>query len=138
VRLRPAIGLLALVGTGISAYLTAVHYAHTAPICTSGGCQAVQRSEWATLGPAPLALLGLLAFLTVLGSAALGGRLAALAGYGVSVAAAIFAGYLVVVQIRELHATCVWCVASDSIWLLLAGLTALRVLRNNDPSGLYT
>jgi len=132
VRLRLAIGALAFVGTGISAYLTAAHYAHTTPICTSGGCAIVQRSEWATLGPAPVALLGLLAFLAVLASAALGHRLVALGGYGVSVAAAIFAVYLVAVQTRELHAVCVWCVVSDAIWLLLAVLAATRVLRNND------
>ena len=34
-----------LVGAGIAAYLTYVHYAHIAPICTSGGCEKVQRSK---------------------------------------------------------------------------------------------
>jgi uncharacterized membrane protein len=132
VRLRLAIGGLALVGTGVSAYLTATHYAHATPICTGGGCAIVQRSEWATLGTVPVAALGLLGFLAVLASAVLGHRLVVLAGYGVSVAAAIFAVYLVGVQIRELHAVCVWCVVSDAIWLPLAVLTAMRVLRNND------
>src|SRR5581483_4682239 len=68
-RLRLTIGSLALVGVGVSAYLTATHFADAAPVCTSGGCEIVQRSQWATLGPAPVALLGLLAFLAVLGSA---------------------------------------------------------------------
>jgi uncharacterized membrane protein len=138
VRVRAAIGALALVGAAVSAYLTATHYAHTTPICTSGGCEVVQRSQWATLGPAPVALLGLLAFVAVLGSAALRHRLAPLAGYGVAVVGAIFAVYLVAVQARELHAVCVWCVVADAIWLLLAGLTAVRVLRNNDLSELCT
>lgn len=126
--LRPAIALLALVGIGIASYLTATHYAHTAPICTGGGCEAVQRSDWATLGSVPISVLGLAAFVAILASALFRVRLGALAGYGVALAGSIFAVYLVGVQAAQLHAICVWCVASDSITVLLAGLTAVRAL----------
>ena len=63
--LRPAIAALALVGAGVTAYLTATHYAHTAPLCVGCGCELVQRSDWATLAGVPVATLGLLAFLAI-------------------------------------------------------------------------
>jgi uncharacterized membrane protein len=126
--LRPVIAALAVAGVGIASYLTATHFAHTAPVCTGRGCEAVQRSDWATFGSVPIATLGLAAFLAILASAAIRDRLAALAGYGVALAGAVFAVYLIVVQAAELHAICIWCVASDSITLALAGLTALRAL----------
>ena len=48
-RLRLAILALAIVGAAIAAYLTYVHYADVSPICTTGGCEKVQRSSYAKL-----------------------------------------------------------------------------------------
>jgi uncharacterized membrane protein len=126
--LRPAIAALALVGAGVTAYLTATHYAHTAPLCVGSGCELVQRSDWATLAGVPVATLGLLAFLAILASAALRARLAGLAGYGVALAGAIFAVYLIAVQAAVLNAICPWCVAGDTLAVVLVGLTAARAL----------
>jgi len=127
--LQPAIAALAAVGAGIAAYLTATHFAHTAPVCTGGGCELVQRSDWATLGSVPVALLGLLAFAALFASALRRDRVVLLGGYGVALAGAVFAVYLIAVQVTVLHAVCTWCVASDSIIVLLAGLTAARIVR---------
>ena len=127
--LRPTVAALAVLGAGIAAYLTATHFAHTAPVCTGGGCEIVQRSDWATLGSIPVAALGLLAFVAVFASALRSERLALVGGYAVALAGAIFAVYLVAVQGTVLHAVCTWCVASDSITVVLAGLTATRVVR---------
>jgi uncharacterized membrane protein len=127
--LQPAIAALAAVGAGIAAYLTATHFAHAAPVCTGGGCELVQRSDWATLGSVPVALLGLLAFAALFASALRRDRVVLLGGYGVALAGAVFAVYLIAVQVTVLHAVCTWCVASDSIIVLLAGLTAARIVR---------
>ena len=50
---------------------TYVHYAHTSPICTTGGCEKVQHSSYAELAGVPVALLGLIAYVALL---AHGGR----------------------------------------------------------------
>ena len=44
-RLRAPIAAACVIGVAIAAYLTYVHYAHTAPICTTGGCETVQPGQ---------------------------------------------------------------------------------------------
>ena len=58
VRLRAWIAAAALVGAAIAAYLTYVHYSHTAPICVNSGCETVQKSKYAELGGVPVASAG--------------------------------------------------------------------------------
>lgn len=65
-RLVPATGALALAGTGIAGYLTYVHYTGTRIACPTGGCETVQSSSYALLGPLPVVLLGLLAYIAIL------------------------------------------------------------------------
>jgi uncharacterized membrane protein len=129
VRLRLSIGMLALAGAGIATYLTVTHYRHIAPICAGGGCELVQRSQWATLGPIPISVLGLAAFVAIALSVLPRARTAVFGGYAVALAGALFAAYLIAVQAGQLHAICVWCVASDSVTLALAVLAGWRALR---------
>jgi len=94
VKLRAAIAAAAIVGGAIAAYLTVVHYAHVSPICTSGGCEKVQRSTYAEVGGIPVALLGLAAYVAVLLTALVRGVPAALAGAVIALAGVAFSGYL--------------------------------------------
>lgn len=128
-RLRVAIAALAVVGSGIAAYLTTVHYAHVAPVCATGGCEKVQKSSYAELAAVPVALLGLLAYLALLATAALRGVNAALAGAFVAIVGIAFSGYLLWAQLGPIGAICQWCVASDVVMVLLAVLTTRRALR---------
>ena len=68
VSLRRAIAVAALAGIAVAAYLTVVHYTHTSPICTTGGCEKVQHSSYAKLAGIPVALLGLVAYVAILGT----------------------------------------------------------------------
>lgn len=128
-RLDIAIGVLALIGLGIAAYLTYIHYAGTKPLClASGGCEKVQSSRWAELGGVPVAVLGLvgyaaiLALLFVPGEAGLAGTaLVALVGFGFSL-------YLTWAELFRIHAVCQWCVASAVLMTLLACLSVFRLL----------
>ncbi len=128
-RLRAAIAAVATVGIGIAAYLTIVHYTNTAPICTSGGCEKVQHSSYAKLAGVPVALLGLLAYIGIFGSAVLGRVEAALAGCVLTLVGAAFSGYLLWAQIARIDALCVWCVASDVVMACLVVLCTARLLR---------
>ena len=132
-RLDIAIGVVALVGLGIAAYLTYIHYAGLHPLClASGGCEKVQSSHWSKLAGIPVATIGLvgyaaiLALLFVPGEAGLAGcALVALVGFG-------FSAYLTYVELFRIHAVCQWCVASAILMTLLAVLSVTRLLSAED------
>ena len=130
--LRTAMAVTALIGLGVAAYLTYVHYAGVTPVCAvAHGCEQVQTSHWAKLAGVPVAVLGLLGYAAILASLALpgeGGRLAgaafALVGFG-------FSGYLTYLEVVEIDAICAWCVASAALMTGLAVLAVARLLGNS-------
>jgi uncharacterized membrane protein len=129
-RLRLAAIVLAVVGLGVAAYLTYVHYDGIKPVCGLGGdCEKVQTSEWADLAGVPVALLGLIGYATILATlfvdseqARIAGALVALVGFG-------FSAYLTYRELFSIDAICPWCVASAVIMTLLAIVTTVRLLR---------
>jgi uncharacterized membrane protein len=134
VRLRRAIVVSAVLGAAVASYLTVVHYTHTSPICTSGGCEKVQKSSYAELAGVPVALLGLVAYLALIGTAAVRGVNAALAGAVVALVGVAFSGYLLWAQLSRIHALCQWCVGNDVIVAVAALLCVTRLLTEPDAS----
>jgi uncharacterized membrane protein len=134
VRLRTAIAAASVVGGAIAAYLTVVHYSHLTPICTSGGCEKVQQSSYAKLDGVPVALLGLVAYGSIMATAAIRGVPAALAGAVIALAGAAFSGYLLWAQLARIHAICQWCVGNDVVIAVVAALCVARVLTEPDPA----
>jgi uncharacterized membrane protein len=132
VRLRVAIAGSAAAGIAIAGYLTVVHYAHTTPVCTSGGCEKVQHSSYAELAGVPVALLGLVAYLGVVATTVWRGVGVALVGAGLALVGAAFSGYLLWAQLARIHAICQWCVGNDVVIALVAGLSVARLL--TEPS----
>lgn len=132
-RLRNAIVAAALVGVGIAGYLTYVHYAHTSPICTTGGCEQVQKSKYAELAGVPVALLGLLAYLSLIALAFVRGAAAATAGVFVAIVGVAFSGYLLWAQLGPIGAICQWCLGNDLTIAVVAGLYVVRML--TEPTG---
>jgi uncharacterized membrane protein len=129
--LRAAILGTSLAGAAIAAYLTYVHYAHVAPICTSGGCETVQRSSYAELAGIPVALLGLAAYITLALTALRRGAVAATAGVVLALGGAAFSGYLLWAQLGPIDAICQWCVANDVV-IAIAALLSLARLATED------
>lgn len=130
--LRVAIAAVALAGAAVAGYLTYVHYRPAALICTgSGGCEAVQDSSYAELAGIPVALVGLVAYLVVLGLVVWDTELARTLAATIAVSAVGFAAYLVAVQAFVIDAWCVWCLVNDLVVVpLLAVLTVWRVARS--------
>ena len=126
--LRVAVGILAAAGAAIAGYLTYARFTHTQVACSTGGCEIVQRSDYAELVGIPVALLGLGAYIFLLGTALSSSELARAAAAAVAVAGAAFSAYLVYVQIAVIDAICQWCVASDVIMALLACACVGRVI----------
>ena len=125
---RALAATVALIGLGIATYLTIVHYTGGAPVCAiAHGCATVQQSDYAQLAGVPVALLGLLGYLTLLGAlwvdsdrARLLAAFVAFVGFGFSV-------WLTYVEVARLDAICIWCVGSAVCMTALAGLTASRL-----------
>jgi uncharacterized membrane protein len=130
-----AMRALALAGVAVSAYLTYVHYAGVAPICTTlSDCKRVQSSSYAEFLGVPVALLGALGYAGILGALQLPGErgllataLLAFTGFGYSL-------YLTYLEAFEIKAACQWCVVSALLMAALAALAARRVLKTPLPT----
>ena len=128
--LRRATQGLALLGVGIAGYLTYVHYTGLTPVCAiSHGCETVQTSQWADLAGVPVALLGLISYLVILGCSLVHGERALLGGYALTVVAWVFSVYLTYRELFSIHAICSWCVSSAIVLMLLTIVGTIRVLR---------
>jgi len=105
----------AALGTLVSAYLTWVHYSGSLALCIGvGGCEAVQTSRYSSLGPVPVALVGLAGFVAILGVAiahARGADWSLTPLFALSLAATLYVAYLTYVEVFVLGAICPWCVA---------------------------
>lgn len=126
-RLRVSVGALAAAGAAVAGYLTYARYTDTTLACATGGCETVQRSDYAVLAGIPVAVLGLAAYLALLGTAFTKGEVARAAGAVVAVSGALFASYLLYAQIILIDAVCQWCLASDLLIALLAAACVLRL-----------
>lgn len=133
-RLRVAIAATALVGVAIAAYLTYVHYSHTAPICVNSGCETVQKSKYAELGGVPVALLGLLAYLAIIATTAVRGTAAVFTGVLLSFVGVAFSGYLLWAQLGPIGAICQWCLGNDVVITVVAILCVARMLTEPQPA----
>jgi uncharacterized membrane protein len=134
VTLRRVTAALALAGVAIAGYLTYVHYAELQPFCVGGGggCERVQTSPWAELVGIPVALLGLLAYLTILASLALPDQLGRTVAAFVSLVGFGFSAWLTYVELAKIDAVCQWCVASAVVMTALAAVSVARLLRDGE------
>src|SRR5438445_3065847 len=68
--LRLAMIVLTVIGVGVAAYLTYIHYAGIKPLCgrNGGGCEIVQTSQYSKLAGVPVALIGLIGYVAILAS----------------------------------------------------------------------
>jgi uncharacterized membrane protein len=128
VKLRRAIGAACLVGAAIATYLTYVHYTHTAPICTTGGCEKVQKSKYAELAGVPVALLGLVTYAVLIGTTLARGLVPAFAGVLVALVGVAFSAYLLWAQLGPIGAICQWCLGNDVTVSVVAALCIARLL----------
>ena len=129
--LRLAVAGVAVAGVGVSSYLTYVHYHPAALVCTrGGGCEAVQQSHYAVLLGLPVALYGIVAWISVLGLTVWDRPTARVVVAAIALSVFGFAAYLVVIQLAVLHAVCWWCMSNDILLVpALAFLAGYRLWR---------
>jgi uncharacterized membrane protein len=136
--LRMILVALSLAGAFVSAYVLVARWTSAGLVCSTGGCETVQSSEYSELLGVPVAGLGIVAFL-VIGAAALGrDPLARAAAAAVALGAAAFGAYLLVIQLAVIDAVCDWCLVTDAITTLVAAVAVVRLLRADDDGILRT
>jgi uncharacterized membrane protein len=133
--LRKTMIVVTAVGLGWATYLTYVHYSGAAPLCSLKGdpCAQVQKSQYSELLGIPVALIGSIGYLLILGSLLLhddertrfATTVLTLGGFG-------FSMYLTYREVFTLHKICEDCVASAAIMTLLMGLSVWRFLQGDD------
>ena len=120
---RMVASVLALVGIFVALYLFLWKVGLIGDLsCSSAGCETVQTSVYSEFLGLPVALYGLLGFISLLVVSLVGLQpswiqrreptfiLVALSGIGVA-----FSGYLTYLEAAVIHAWCEWCVASAII-----------------------
>lgn len=119
--LRRVMIVLAVIGLGVAIYLTYVHYAGIKPACTAGeSCVKVQTSVWSKVDGVPVALLGLIGYVFILGSLLAPDREETrIATLGLTVIGVGFSAYLTYRELFSIHAVCEWCASSAVILTLL-------------------
>jgi uncharacterized membrane protein len=135
--LRTTLIVLTTVGMGWAAYLTYVHYSGEAPVCSLKGdpCAAVQKSAYSELIGIPVALIGAIGYLAILGSLlASDGEQARFATAALTLGGFAFSVYLTYREVFTLNKICEDCVASAVIMTILVCLSVWRFLRGDAGS----
>jgi uncharacterized membrane protein len=129
--LRIVLIAITVLGVALASYLTYIHYAEIKPLCTAGNsCIKVQSSVYSKLAGVPVALIGLIGYILILGSLLVResetSRLATmsltLVGFG-------FSAYLTYRELFSIHAVCEECATSAGFLTVLMCLSVWRFLR---------
>jgi uncharacterized membrane protein len=134
--LRITMTVLAVIGLGLASYLTYVHYSGIKPACSLGGsCEKVQTSTYSHLAGVPVALMGLIGYVFILGLLlAPENETTRFATVAVTTIGFGFSLYLTYRELFSIHAICEWCVSSAVILTLLVGLAVWRFMLGDEKA----
>jgi uncharacterized membrane protein len=134
------IAALSLIGFFVALYLWLWKLGLMGPLlCTTGGCETVQLSEYSVFFGVPVALWGVLGFTSLLVVSLVGLQRRWMETRGPTVALAIlsaigvgYVGYLTYLEAAVIHAWCQWCIVCAIIvmTIFLISLFALRTSRS--------
>jgi uncharacterized membrane protein len=126
---------LTVLGIALAAYLTYVHYSGTKPACTAGqSCIKVQTSQWSRLGGVPVALIGLIGYVFILGSLLVRDREESrLATLGLTFIGFGFSAYLTYRELFSIHAVCEEC-ATSAVFLTILLIGAIALYLSAPPA----
>jgi uncharacterized membrane protein len=128
--LRGAAAAIALIGVGVSIYITIADSGGGAPLCVAGGsgCQTVANSSYSHLFGVNVAVFGIVGYLMLIGAALVPGDAGRFAGLLVALAGFGFSAYLTYLELFVIDAICQWCVASAVLMTLGLGINAVRAI----------
>ena len=104
----------------VATYLTILHYKHIIPPCSvTGNCEKVLTSQYATIGPLPVALLGSLFYFSVIVLCGLiltnRKKIFVNLFYEASAVGFLVSVILLFIQAYVIHAFCQYCLTSEAI-----------------------
>lgn len=134
--LRTILVGLSLAGACVSAYVLVARWTSAGLLCSTGGCETVQSSEYSELLGVPVAGLGIVGYLLIGAAALASGPHARTVAAALALGAAVFGGYLLVIQLVVIDAVCDWCLVADTITSLIAVVAVVRLLRADDDNPL--
>jgi uncharacterized membrane protein len=132
--LRTTLIVLAALGIALAGYLTYLHYSGTTPPCSIKGnpCSQVQKSRYSEFAGIPVALIGLLGYIVILGSLlAPESERARFATVALTLGGLGFSAYLTYREVFTLHKICEWCVGSAVLMTIMMCLSVWRFLRGD-------
>lgn len=130
--------IVAFLGFIVATYLTILHFKNVLPPCSlTSNCEKVLTSQFATIGPIPIALLGSLFYLTIIFLCILiltnYKKIFLKSFYFCVISGFIFSLILVGIQAFILHAYCQYCLLSEAI---STGLLILAFLQFKKGKGI--
>jgi uncharacterized membrane protein len=142
--LNYATPLLAVLGTGVAAYMTLVETTSVQAICGPlGNCNIVQNSSYAHIfGVLPVGVLGMIGYLAILVTWLWGqyrsdrlSEYASMALFGMTFFGSLYSIYLTYLELYVIRAVCVWCLSSAVIITLLLLVNVSPMLQASFPAG---
>ena len=130
--LRRVMIVIAVIGIGVTTYLTIVHYDNLVVLCAAHGnpCAAVQHSIYSHILGIPVAVIGLVGYVCITASLLAPDRdLTRLATLGMVLFGLVFSGYLTYREAFTLHEYCEWCLSSAGLVVLLFVASVIRYVR---------
>ena len=134
--LRWATIVLALLGAADAIYLLVLKYTQAEAMCIGNhGCITVNNSPYSVIYGIPVSLLGLLAYLAIIGIFLLEPRWkpaaqqGPLAVFGLSLAGVAFSAYLTYIEYYVIFAVCPFCITSAILITLIFILAIIRLVR---------
>lgn len=129
--------VLDVIGLAIASYLSVVELGGGVPYCGPlHGCETVAASEYAQIGPLPVAVYGVFLSLILLALALAWVRSDNPAlldvHYGLSLVGVIFEVYFLALQVFVIHAVCIWC-TTYGLSLILRFIVAFIVWLRQPP-----
>jgi uncharacterized membrane protein len=128
--------ILAVLGIGISGYLSYVKLSATQAVCLGlGECETVQNSPYSVILGIPIAILGLLTYLAIIAlwwwsqdEQRPYADMAPMILFGITLFGFLYSVYLTYLELFVLKAICPWCVASAILMTVLMIINARQAL----------
>lgn len=130
---------LAIIGLGVSIYMTIYKYTGNDGMCLgSGDCSTVNASRFSEVNGIPVAIFGVVGYLAILFISFFEKKIALLkkngdlALFGLALTGFLFTLWLIYVEVALLKALCPFCVTSQIVMTLIFILSLVRLFQNQN------
>ncbi|MBK9926346.1 MAG: vitamin K epoxide reductase family protein [Anaerolineales bacterium] len=127
---------LAILGLLVSIYMTIYKVTLNSKMCIgSGGCETVNNSIYSSINGIPVAAVGILGYVVLLGILLFENKIdflksnGSMAFFGISLIGFFFTLWLIYVEVALLDAYCPFCITSQITMTVIFILSVIRVIR---------